>query len=252
MLRPVAALLVYLLAGCTALLGPANTEPVVNLEAWPVEGFAPLTVRFNFSAYDPDGDALTTQWIEEPGGLISRSSIPRATSPPPAPGHGEKTYLVPGQVVVTYSVSDGVHVVNKTITILVRSASNLPGGWLNFTAPVSQNCGSCSGGVPPYVGTVSPLGANACAGFLRNQNRTDCVWFSLPQAVEGIRYFANATQEADADLEFRTACTIDADSLGIDAHEGPEDGDLPAGARCVILWTYYSLGTLELQIGPTY
>lgn len=68
--RTLTLVLLGILIGCqdgTSGPSPTNRPPNVKLEADPVEGQAPLQVKFTATASDPDGDDLTYLWDRSKG-----------------------------------------------------------------------------------------------------------------------------------------------------------------------------------------
>jgi len=88
-----AACLMLILASCGCNDHGENKSPVASLSALPMSGQAPLTINFQGSGMDPDGESVTYQWDFDDG----------ATNDTPAPSH---VFPEPGIYNVTLLVSD--------------------------------------------------------------------------------------------------------------------------------------------------
>lgn len=93
-----------------------NNPPEASPTATPNSGPAPLTVQFAANAEDPDGDDLTYLWdFGDPGSPDNTSTLENPTH----------TYDTPGTYVAWLTVSDGVHDVSASLTIVVESPIEL-------------------------------------------------------------------------------------------------------------------------------
>lgn len=233
----VGLLFASLLGGCLQVDG--NHPPTAELSANPLVGYAPLNVTFTQRGYDADGDGLTmTLFSDSPQAGIGYVGNSARKPPNDWTTDGIIGFPSAGTYTVTLIVSDGR--ANATDSVVIRVLGEPIPVVLNGTSEVAQTCPLCSGGMPPHVGTVRPLGATACGGFRSGQNGTDCVWYLLPAEWEGLTFFANATDDADADVELRSDCTLGPQEVErIYVHEGLERETIPPGARCAVVWIYY-------------
>jgi len=226
------------LAGCVG----EDQAMVARIDAAPLSGELPLTVWFNLTAYNPAGTPITIKeytikdGVRQGEGLTGGNGGPGSLERPAV--FGSTTYVEPGTYVDVLEVSDGVKMVTTNVTITVTGIPERFTPLFTFIGNVTQTCFACSGAVPPYIGTVVPLGASACAGFFANSQGGQCIWASLPPGLEGKPFIANATDYADAEVDFRTDCTPTSQSVAIFANEGREAHGVPVGAHCVVLWTF--------------
>jgi len=207
-----------------------------------------MRIEMNLTAWDPDGDALVSLLMHD-GNTWSREHIPAydpERTAPGGPGYAAFTIVTVGTHVETLSVSDGKVTVNSSVTVRATGSMNL----FEVDVKVTESCSLCSGGLPPlHLGT--PLGAKGCKGFLMNESPEDCAWSVLSPEWENHQFFANATDDASADLEFRSDCSPTGEAIGLHAHDGAEIGPIPEGAGCVVLWTYYGPATIHFEVQRT-
>jgi len=91
-----------------------TTEPPVieSFTAEPEEGYRPVTVDFQCSAYDPDGDSLSYMWDFDGDGEIDQVT---------GEGNAQKVYEIPGSydayVVVADDASPTAYQISESITI---------------------------------------------------------------------------------------------------------------------------------------
>jgi hypothetical protein len=241
------ALVATSLAGCIHF---GNHAPVAKLTASVTSGDSPLNVTFSEQASDEDGDFLTvTLGGDSRFDPTSYAEIPKGTAVTPVTLHDTWIIYINGFYNVTLRVSDGEFTATDSVTLHVTGETYLP-SLLKAVSNVTQPCTRCSGGVPPYVGTVASTGAMGCTGFLTGQNGTDCVWYNLRPEWDGHTFFANATDDADADVEMRTDCTTGPQATDhYYIHQGLERDRIPSGAGCAVLWTYYKApASIRFQI----
>lgn len=113
----VAIVLLGMLIGCDELTlesAPTNQPPTVTLEADPVEGQAPLQVKFTATASDPDGDDLTYLWDRSRGSAFLGGN--KLTH----------TFKSAGVYSVSVTVSDGEYQVTAQADVTVTAAPSHP------------------------------------------------------------------------------------------------------------------------------
>ncbi len=92
--------------------GPANRPPSAILTAGPVTGTAPLTVQFNLTGSDPDGDAIAWQLDSDGNGKADTNG----TTLPKQVSH---TFNAAGRFVINFTVSDGKLTAKTNATVVV-------------------------------------------------------------------------------------------------------------------------------------
>jgi hypothetical protein len=227
--RVVAAAALGLLAGSgcvdsgTSSGQHLNSPPVATLEGNVTRGPVPLKVPFTILANDPDGEGLRFE-VYSDGKEAAAGTIPaHAGTHPPV-------------IRITYP-NPGIHEVRLVVTD--RSGGQAADlkvvralGILDETGNVSAVCGACSGSA---VGAPAFLGGNGCLHFVVGTG-ADCLWYSWTNDMDGFRFRVNST--GDPDVEFRGSCTFSAPTIAFFVGDGDENGNVPAGARCIIVWSY--------------
>lgn len=204
----------------------ANVAPVANLTANTTRGLAPLAVTFTLNATDADGDSLT--WTLSFG---DGSANETGTAVPATVSH---TYSAVGNYTANFTVSDSEATVTDSEDIVVRAAatggSTFP---LVFDGEVTLSCVPCQ----------EAPGAGASISWNSGEAGLDSDWFVLPADAAGHDFQTSEDSDLDSDVEFFDTCSSDGTSLGafksVDAHES---GEVPAGAGCAVMWTWYPVG----------
>lgn len=208
---------------------PINRAPVANLTADLTNGTAPLNVTFTLSGSDADGDNLTWSFDAGDGNTTANgTSLPATVN---------VTYAAVGNHSATLTVSDGT---NETVqTFLVSVAEAAPAVVEDtrtiLEGEVSATCSNC------YI-----VGSNACVDWNLQTPGGDCTWFDLDPALVGQPFVTESP--GDADLEFRTSCSLTSQSVEIHGVEGQESGTVP-DAGCVVLFEYSDPGLLRFIVG---
>ena len=233
------------LAGCVDGVSPlggagrdsVNTPPVLSATIWPLEGVSPYDGFLNISYSDAEGGLLsvTVDYYDPSGQLTAR------TSGGGGGGH-EPGYHFEEQI-PQRAYAPGTHIMDITVSDEQGAETNLrlshvvlsnQTAFLDYNGSVAEHCNLCHMYPPPLY---YQLGGDGCWGFVREQNGSDCLWWTLPEGAWGLWYDAMSDAQ-DVGIEFRDVCEPGLDHrVEIDSgHDGDEKGIVPTGARCVILW----------------
>jgi PKD repeat protein len=181
-----------------------NTAPTANLTHDLVNDTVAINTTFNFTVNgtDADGDNLT--WDLDVDG--DNESDYNGTDEDF--GEVEHNYTKNGTYNVTLVVSDGLLNATANVTINVTSG----GGGARFEDSVLLPCPTC-----PDI-------------------TTDAVEFELTPDLVGLPFLVESSK-GDPDIMF-TAEDCDGDALDHENVNGAEEGEVPEGAACLIVWEF--------------
>lgn len=230
--------LVLLLPAIGGCLHSANQPPSAEIvSVYPTIGIEPLPVKLLFQFGDPDGDALSVRsvWNDDPtsGAAIMDMPYQRTAYVTEAVS---STYLWSGSHRVVLTVSDGPHVVTRTMEFTVlENASYYRLAMLDLT--VQERCRTCTVEAPMGGDNLVALGANGCQGFLTQGNGTDCTWMPVPATWHNMTFMATSAGP-DVEAEQRVDCAAGPDkTVSVHHRRGDETGKISTAAGCLVLWT---------------
>lgn len=182
-----------------------NEPPVANLTHDLDNDTVAVNVTFNFTVggNDTDGDHLTWH-LDVDGDNVTDYNGTDADF-----GDVSHNYTENGTFNVTLTVSDGE--LHGTASLLLNVTSP-GGGGATFEDSVLLPCPTC-----PDV-------------FI------EAVEFELTPDLVGLPFLADSTK-GDPDLIF-TSDDCDGDEVEMVANPGPEEGTVPEGAACMIVWEF--------------
>lgn len=186
---------------------------------------------FTLTGSDPDGDTIVWDLTFGDGAATNGTGLP---------ANATHSYASAGNFTANFTITDGQSPVTYNLTVPVAGAGSAGIVFVQKQTTPSNPLGST---VIPNVGFA---GANACAGFTGGDNGVDCVWFDLLPEYAG-HLFTATTDVGDPDYEFWPACPFPENAgappgLAITGSTatGPESGEIPDGAGCIVLWTKLS------------
>lgn len=202
---------------------PENRAPTAQLTAPSHQGDAPFNVTFRLDGSDDDGDELAWTLDADGDGVTDAEGME-------LPTQVVHLFDEPGLYTAALNVTDGTLHTATTLQINVTEAGPAgPEFPLSFSGDVVASCIACQ-----------EVGGTASLGFNAGEAGLDSTWFELPVGVAGHAFQTSESADLDSDVEFFETCSADAASVGsfrsIDAHES---GEVPNGAGCAVLWTWY-------------
>lgn len=211
-----------------------NTAPVADLVPDVTSGEAPLTVNFTIEASDEDGDNVTwaidfdNDTVADQEGNTTEAVV-------------NHTFDSAGNHTVTLTVSDGTNTTSEQVVIEVVEAvveeaeSQFP---LELVLTVDEACAHC------WVVYDATGALEGCASYTTGQPGIDCDWQEIPAESAGLPFTAEA---GDADAIFLDTC--DGSVVEGFDNEGNEEGTVPEGAGCVLVWDFLESGDIIVRIG---
>jgi len=207
-----------------------NRPPTAELTADATEAEAPADINFSIDAADEDGDGLT--WTLDADGDGEADTEGTEAN---LPFTFTFTFDTAGDYTALLTVSDGEDEVEEALEIVITEVDV---GDAGTEFPVTKEMASA---LMCFSQECYGSGADMCLGFaVTGENGFDCVWFELTPDFAGHAFIVSSDIGVDTGVEFRSDCTSGSASVEIvDATIGHDEGVVPDGAGCIVIWEYF-------------
>jgi hypothetical protein len=207
----------------TTTTAPSNQPPSGSVSA-AING---TQVTFSLAGSDADGDELS--WTLDYG---DGSDGEDGTTLPANVTHA---YAV-GNYTANFTLDDGTATKSYEVPVAVTGGAGASG--LVFEGTVSAYCGLCTDFAGEQAGSPLPGAFMPSASWNSGEQGTDSVWVAIPAELAGHAFVAT-TSLADVGVAAMSACEPTAAVLELHDDEGtPENGVIPAGTGCLLLWEF--------------